>query len=138
MKKQTEFDEALRLLRARRKAMEDEILRLNADIEAIKRAEDILNESKQPSFLPPIPISNELAGLTPTKAVFKVLDDRPEKEWKAVELAKELLSRGYGKANRNFLSVISTTLIRLAKEGKIERIRKEGESSKYKKKSVGV
>jgi hypothetical protein len=129
-------DQALKILRDRRRLIEQQMKRLREDIEAINRAEDILSEPyEQPSFLNERSSgSGELAGLTPTKAILKVLDDRPEKLWRAAELAKDLKSRGYKSGSKHFASVVSATLVRLASQDKIERIREEGRAWRYKKK----
>ena len=132
-------DDALKILSVRRRLIEQQIKKLREDVEAIHRAEDILSELyAQPSFPNEgLSGSGELVGLTPTKAILKVLDDRPEKQWRAAELAKYLKSRGYKSDSKHFASVVSATLVRLASQGRVERIREEGETSRYKKKAAG-
>lgn len=128
--------DAVKLLGMKRRNLEQQIAKLQTDVEAMKRAEDILSEqSTQSSLLnSATQISSELEGFTPTGAILKVLADRPEKAWKVAELAKEILGRGFKTKSKNFASMVSTTVFRLAKKELIEKIQREGMATRFKKK----
>ena len=132
--------DAVKLLRLRRQSLEQQIAKLQADVEAMKRTEDIIlsEQSIQPSWSSSAArVSSELEGSSPTRAILEVLADRPEKSWKATEVAEEMKRRGFKTKSKHFKSVVSATLLRLVKKGDVERIKEEGTASRFKKKTVG-
>lgn len=126
-----------KLFRAKLANIEKQIVQLQADLEAMKRAEDILFEkSIQVSLLNETsPISNELEGVKPTAGIFMIFERDPRKSWTAAQMGREMKKRGIKPTTENFDSVISSTLFRLAKKGRIEKVEKKGEATRFKKKA---
>lgn len=130
-------DKALDALTEQESFIFSHINKLKADLDAIRRAKDILsNHKKQLSLLETEAGVGEFADLTPTEAVLRILEDRPEKDWKPTELANELKRRGVRTTSKFFTNIISATLNRLYRLDKIQRINTE-RGSAYKKKAEG-
>ena len=139
MVKQVDREEFARLFNARMANIERQIAKLQSDLEAMKRAEGILFQgSIQPSLLNDAPpFSTELEGVKPTTAIFMVLKGNPQKSWTASEMQREIKRRGHRPSTKNFPSVISSTLFRLAKHHRIERIEDDGMATRFKAKAEG-
>lgn len=140
MVEQVDREEFAKLFKARLINIEKQIAKLQADFEAMKRAESILFEGPiRASLLKDTPpISTELEGLKPTAGIFVVLDSDSDKFWTAAEMGREMKRRGFKPGTENFDSVISSTLFRLAKDERIEKEAKEGEPTRFKKKDGGI
>ncbi len=139
MVKDEEQKQFAKLFKGRITSIEKQIADLQSDLEAMKRAGNILfEESIRPASLDDItPISNELKGVKPTLAILKILDGDPTKSWSATEMCREMKKRGHIPSSKHFPSMISSTLFRLAKNNRIETIEKKGEPTRFKKKAEG-
>lgn len=125
MNKEDNIDFVKKSLRIQRQRIEDQIKKLQDDVLAIKRAEDILSDQPVQSTLfdkkLQIEESNRFVNSTPTQAILKILQDRPDKSFEPPTITEELTKGGLKTKADNLNSIVYPTLIRLVKEGKVER-----------------
>ncbi len=110
-------------LQLQRQRIEAQIKKLQDDVLAIKRTEDILSEQpSQPTlFSKQIEEPNRFANSTPTEAILKILGDRADKWFEPLSITKELKRGGLKTKAEKLHNIVSATLVRLVKEEKLER-----------------
>lgn len=128
MEKEThkEKENALRLLAQERRSITERMKGLQADLEAIRRAEEILSENSKEAPRSPQVLEKVTTGyenMAPQEAALKLLNDRPEKSWKPAELAKALLKEGFKTSSKNFITIIYSGVKRLEAKGEVEKIK---------------
>ena len=137
MKKEDNIEIAKKSLRAERQRIEAQVRKLQEDVSAIKRAEDILSATEPHQMsLSDIELTKSglynFSKLAPTEAILKVLEDRPDKWWEPLSITEEIKKGGLKTKARNLHNITSATLIRLVREGKLERQQLDGKrKSKY-------
>ena len=72
--------------------------------------------------------TGEYKNMKLSEAVRKILDDSPERNWRPPQMGAELRRGGFASKATKFNASVAATLIRLAKEGKIKRIRDDSGS----------
>lgn len=141
VREEDNIEVAKRSLRIEGQRIEAQIKKLKEDLDTIRKADDILSgKSPQSTLFPDNKGVGNIAvfkGITPTNAVLSILKSRPDKWWEPLDITRELKRGEFETKAKNLHSMISATLIRLLKEGKIERQQSsEKRKSLYKIKEI--
>jgi hypothetical protein len=139
MEKEANKENALRLLVQERRLIAERIKLLQADLEAIQRAEEILSQnSKETPHSSGMleKVATDYEKLTLQQAILKLMTERPSKSWKPAELAEQLLKEGFktsSKSPKYFLPTAYSSLKRLLEKGEVEEVKpKRGKRPSYK------
>lgn len=127
MDTQANKENALRLLVQQRRLIAEQIKRLQADLEAIQRAEEILSQnSKETSHASEIlqKVTTGYENLTVGEAIIKLMTERPSKSWRPAKLADDLLKEGFrtNSKPKDFLPTVYSSLKRLVEKNEVEKI----------------
>jgi hypothetical protein len=141
MEKSSNREVAIKELKQQEENLLDQIKALQTDYDAIKRARDFLSQSgDQTSFLSTSTLvkTNEFAKMKVSEAILKILNDSPTKEFRPNEITRILERGGIKTKSKNFLNIVTSTLLRLAKKEKsIEQMQIQGiRGSRYKAKAA--
>jgi hypothetical protein len=132
MATETPKESALRVLSQQRRLLSEEIKRLTADLEALRRAEDILsaksNGDLHVTAAATEAIKSGYEKLQPQEATLKLLTELPDKLWKPSEVKKRLLQEGFKSKSDHLDVMVYSALRRLVKKGQLEKIEKDGQN----------
>lgn len=126
METQANKENALRLLVQQRRLIAERIKQLQADLEAIQRAEEILSQnSKETPHSAKIlqKVTMGIKDLNVPQAILKLMKERPpSKSWRPAELTKLLKQEGFETDSKHLITAVFTSLKRLVKKDEVEKI----------------
>lgn len=116
---------SLEQLLAYKQSIEVEIRSLQQKLEAVDLSLQLLTSDSPPSLERIISAHrSKYASLTAQQAVQLLLEDHPDRAFKASEVAKLLKDEGFVPRAKDFATQVSVTLNRLVKKGLLEKGKK--------------